>query len=139
MPGIFGDPTVRIIETEPIGLHKGFTVGAADVKIGQPVKLDATGKVVALAANDNAALYIGNCVQSKKVSEQVTVAMVARLVVNALSSAALNPGPVKYNGMDATTNKAKYTTLAATEEPLTVGWALTVASGALGAIEVALK
>lgn len=142
MPSTFGSPTTSIIKNEFNGLHLEFEVGATNIKIGQPVKLDATGKVVPLAANDNQALMIGHSIHNgtggQTPASKVTVAMKARAVVNALSNAALNPGPVKYASTDATTGKVKYATLGVSEEALTVGFALEVAAGANEEILVAV-
>jgi|SRR5690606_4475541 len=134
-----GTTTTTIIKSAINGLHLQFTVGATAVNLGQPVKLDATGKIVPLGATDKKELCIGTCIHTAAVGALATVAMKGRVVVNALSSAALTPvKPVKYASFDSTTGKCKYATIGTDEETLAVGWPLTVADGADDEIEVVL-
>ena len=89
-----------IFQHESHKLHIEFVVGATAVKRGQPVKLDATGKIVPWAKADLNVNCIGYSVHDGAVGDFATVIMRAFLVVLAINATAgaLAPGPVTYQG-----------------------------------------
>jgi hypothetical protein len=141
MPESLGSVTTSVIigEFSENVKHEGFVVGATDVKVGQPVKLDSTGKVVPIDGTDKSEYCIGTSIHNGTAGDTVTVASKFRGIVNALAGGAVTPGPVKYSAFDATTGLCKYVALGANEEGLTVGWAMTVAAADGDALVVALR
>lgn len=89
-------PTVFLTH-ESHKLHKEFTT-AAVVKRSQPCKIDATGKVVPLAAGDHRNLCIGISIHNAAAGENVTLVMKAFLTLLCQSPAATAAGPVQIVG-----------------------------------------
>lgn len=119
----FGGTTPRVViyKSESHKLHQAFPVKAS-VKIyaGNPVAITADG-TIELLTNVNEANYLGIAVTDNnnpayKESAnagpvEVTVAVQGFMIINAISEAALNAGPVEIGtGMDATNHFTKFKT-----------------------------
>jgi predicted RecA/RadA family phage recombinase len=113
---------------------------AADVKKGQPVKLTAAGKVTPWASADTKTFLLGVAHKDAATGELVTVVTRGYALINALSAAAINPGPVTYSSYDSstsvngTTGYSKYNATATDAERMAFN--LTVAAGADALIQV---
>lgn len=114
-------PQVVIYKSESHKLHQAFPVKAS-VKIyaGNPVAITIDG-TIELLTKDNEANYLGIAVTDNnnpayKESAnagpvEVTVAVQGFMIINAISEAALNAGPVEIGtGMDATNHFTKFKT-----------------------------
>lgn len=114
-------PRVVIYKSESHKLHQAFPVKAS-VKIyaGNPVAITTDG-TIELLTKDNEANYLGIAVTDNnnpayKESAnagpvEVTVAVQGFMIINAISEAALNAGPVEIGtGMDATNHFTKFKT-----------------------------
>lgn len=119
----FGGTTPRVViyKSESHKLHQAFPVKAS-VKIyaGNPVAITTDG-TIELLAKYNEANYLGIAVTDNnnpayKESAnagpvEVTVAVQGFMIINAISEAALNAGPVEIGtGMDATNHFTKFKT-----------------------------
>lgn len=119
----FGGTTPRVViyKSESHKLHQAFPVKAS-VKIyaGNPVAITTDG-TIELLTTDNEANYLGIAVTDNnnpayKESAnagpvEVTVAVQGFMIINAISEAALNAGPVEIGtGMDATNHFTKFKT-----------------------------
>lgn len=119
----FGGTTPRVViyKSESHKLHQAFPVKAS-VKIyaGNPVAITADG-TIELLTNANEANYLGIAVTDNinpayKESAnagpvEVTVAVQGFMIINAISEAALNAGPVEIGtGMDVTNHFTKFKT-----------------------------
>lgn len=119
----FGGTTPRVViyKSESHKLHQAFPVKAS-VKIyaGNPVAITIDG-TIELLTKDNEANYLGIAVTDNinpayKESAnaglvEVTVAVQGFMIINAISEAALNAGPVEIGtGMDATNHFTKFKT-----------------------------
>lgn len=119
----FGGTTPRVViyKSESHKLHQAFPV-KAPVKIyaGNPVAITADG-TIELLTKDNEANYLGIAVTDNnnpayKESAnagpvEVTVAVQGFMIINAISEAALNAGPVEIGtGMDATNHFTRFKT-----------------------------
>lgn len=119
----FGGTTPRVViyKSESHKLHQAFPVKAS-VKIyaGNPVAITAKG-TIELLTKDNEANYLGIAVTDNinpayKESAnagpvEVTVAVQGFMIINAISEAALDAGPVEIGiGMDATNHFTKFKT-----------------------------
>lgn len=119
----FGGTTPRVViyKSESHKLHQAFLVKAS-VKIyaGNPVAITTEG-TIELLTKDNEANYLGIAVTDNnnpayKESAnagpvEVTVAVQGFMIINAISEAALNAGPVEIGtGMDATNHFTKFKT-----------------------------
>lgn len=119
----FGGTTPRVViyKSESHKLHQAFPVKAS-VKIyaGNPVAIASDG-TIELLTKDNEANYLGIAVTDNnnpayKESAnagpvEVTVAVQGFMIINAISEAALNAGPVEIGtGMDATNHFTKFKT-----------------------------
>lgn len=119
----FGGTTPRVViyKSESHKLHQAFPVKAS-VKIyaGNPVAITADG-TIELLTKDNEANYLGIAVTDNnnpayKESAnagpvEVTVAVQGFMIINAISEADLNAGPVEIGtGMDATNHFTKFKT-----------------------------
>lgn len=119
----FGGTTPRVViyKSESHKLHQAFPVKAS-VKIyaGNPVAITSDG-TIELLTKDNEANYLGIAVTDNnnpayKESAnagpvEVTVAVQGFMIINAISEAALNAGPVEIGtGMDATNHFTKFKT-----------------------------
>lgn len=119
----FGGTTPRVViyKSESHKLHQAFPVKAS-VKIyaGNPVAITADG-TIELLTKANEANYLGIAVTDNnnpayKESAnagpvEVTVAVQGFMIINAISEAALNAGPVEIGtGMDATNHFTKFKT-----------------------------
>lgn len=120
----FGGTTPRVViyKSESHKLHQAFPVKAS-VKIyaGNPVAITTDGTTIELLTKDNEANYLGIAVTDSinpayKESAnagpmEVTVAVQGFMIINAISEAALNAGPVEIStGMDATNHFTKFKT-----------------------------
>lgn len=122
----FGGATPRVViyKSESHKLHQAFPVKAkASVKIyaGNPVAITADG-TIELLTKDNEANYLGIAVTDsinpayKELANagpvevtEVTVAVQGFMIINAISEAALDAGPVEIGtGMDATNHFTKF-------------------------------
>lgn len=114
-------PRVVIYKSESHKLHQAFPVKAS-VKIyaGNPVAITTDG-TIELLTDANEANYLGIAVTDNnnpayKESAnagpvEVTVAVQGFMIINAISEAALNAGPVEIGtGMDATNHFTKFKT-----------------------------
>lgn len=119
----FGGTTPRVViyKSESHKLHQAFLVKAS-VKIyaGNPVAITPDG-TIELLTNANEANYLGIAVTDNnnpayKESAnagpvEVTVAVQGFMIINAISAAALNAGPVEIGtGMDGTNHFTKFKT-----------------------------
>lgn len=119
----FGGTTPRVViyKSESHKLHQAFPVKAS-VKIyaGNPVAITTDG-TIELLTDANEANYLGIAVTDNnnpayKESAnagpvEVTVAVQGFMIINAISEAALNAGPVEIGtGMDATNHFTKFKT-----------------------------
>ena len=119
----FGGTTPRVViyKSESHKLHQAFPVKAS-VKIyaGNPVAITIDG-TIELLTKGNEANYLGIAVTDNnnpayKESAnagpvEVTVAVQGFMIINAISEAALNAGPVEIGtGMDATNHFTKFKT-----------------------------
>lgn len=119
----FGGTTPRavIYKSESHKLHQAFLVKAS-VKIyaGNPVAITTDG-TIELLTKDNEANYLGiavtdntNPAYKESVNAgpvEVTVAVQGFMIINAISEAPLNAGPVEIGtGMDATNHFTKFKT-----------------------------
>lgn len=119
----FGGTTPRVViyKSESHKLHQAFPVKAS-VKIyaGNPVAITAEG-TIELLTKGNEANYLGIAVtdnnnpaykeSANAGSVEVTVAVQGFMIINAISEAALNAGPVEIGtGMDATNHFTKFKT-----------------------------
>lgn len=119
----FGGTTPRVViyKSESHKLHQAFPVKAS-VKIyaGNPVAITPDG-TIELLTKDNEANYLGIAVTDNnnpayKESAnagpvEVTVTVQGFMIINAISEAALNAGPVEIGtGMDATNHFTKFKT-----------------------------
>jgi len=124
-------------------LHQEFIVAPAQtVRVGQPVKLNATGEITAVAANDNASVIIGISVHNAAAGETATIGMKAVAIVWARSAAAITTArPVKFsgvNGVEAAYGNYSNVAEDGSENILLVGWALDPASAINQTIRVAI-
>lgn len=119
----FGGTTPRVViyKSESHKLHQAFPVKAS-VKIyaGNPVAITTDG-TIELLTKDNEANYLGIAVtdninpaykeSANAGSVEVTVAVQGFMIINAISEAALNAGPVEIGtGMDDTNHFTKFKT-----------------------------
>lgn len=119
----FGGTTPRVViyKSESHKLHQAFPVkDPVGVKIyaGNPVAITAEGKIE-LLTKSNEANYLGIAVTDNNNpaykesvnagSVEVTVAIQGFMIINAISAAALNAGPVEIgSGMDDTNHFTKF-------------------------------
>jgi hypothetical protein len=117
----FGGTTPRVViyKSESHKLHQAFPVKAsAQIFAGNPVAITAEGEIE-LLTKDNEASYLGIAVTDNnnpayKESAnagpvEVTVAVQGFMIINAISEAALNAGPVEIaTGMDATNHFTRF-------------------------------
>lgn len=124
----FGGTTPRVViyKSESHKLHQAFPVKAS-VKIyaGNPVAITIDG-TIELLTKDNEANYLGIAVtdnnnpaykeSANAGSVEVTVAVQGFMIINAISEAALNAGPVEIGaGMDDTNHFTKFKTFTQAE------------------------
>lgn len=119
----FGGTTPRVViyKSESHKLHQAFPVKASvRIYAGNPVAITADG-TIELLTKDNEANYLGIAVTDNinpayKESAnagpvEVTVAVQGFMIINAISEADLNAGPVEIGtGMDATNHFTKFKT-----------------------------
>lgn len=119
----FGGTTPRVViyKSESHKLHQAFPVKASvRIYAGNPVAITPDG-TIELLTNVNEANYLGIAVtdninpaykeSANAGSVEVTVAVQGFMIINAISEAALNAGPVEIGtGMDATNHFTKFKT-----------------------------
>lgn len=119
----FGGTTPRVViyKSESHKLHQAFPVkDSVKIYAGNPVAITADGKIE-LLTKDNEANYLGIAVTDNinpayKESAnagpvEVTVAVQGFMIINAISEADLNAGPVEIGaGMDDTNHFTKFKT-----------------------------
>ena len=119
----FGGTTPRVViyKSESHKLHQAFPVKASvNIYAGNPVAITTDG-TIELLTKANEANYLGIAVTDNnnpayKESAnagpvEVTVAVQGFMIINAISEAALNAGPVEIGtGMDATNHFTKFKT-----------------------------
>lgn len=119
----FGGTTPRVViyKSESHKLHQAFPVKASvNIYAGNPVAITTDG-TIELLTRDNEANYLGIAVTDNnnpayKESAnagpvEVTVAVQGFMIINAISEADLNAGPVEIGtGMDATNHFTKFKT-----------------------------
>lgn len=119
----FGGTTPRVViyKSESHKLHQAFPVKASvNIYAGNPVAITTDG-TIELLTKDNEANYLGIAVTDNnnpayKESAnagpvEVTVAVQGFMIINAISEAALDAGPVEIGtGMDATNHFTKFKT-----------------------------
>lgn len=122
----FGGTTPRVViyKSESHKLHQAFPVKASvNIYAGNPVAITPDG-TIELLTKANEANYLGIAVtdninpaykeSANAGSVEVTVAVQGFMIINAISEAALNAGPVEIGaGMDATNHFTKFKTFAA--------------------------
>lgn len=133
-----GTTTARLfVKTQSHKLSHAFTAAEA-IKKSQPVKLKADGELEVLDLDDASRLCIGYALHDAADGEQVTVVLKGYAIVRATSGEAMNPGPCRVKGYDATNGRATYQDTGVTDA-LFDAWNLTVAGGADVAIDVILR
>lgn len=118
----FGGTTPRVViyKSESHKLHQAFHVKApVRIYAGNPVAITVDG-TIELLTKDNEANYLGIAVtdninpaykESANAGHvEVTVAVQGFMIINAISEAALDAGPVEIAGMDATSHFTKFKT-----------------------------
>lgn len=120
----FGGTTPRVViyKSESYKLHQAFPVEGSVKKIyaGNPVAITSDGKIE-LLTEANEANYLGIAVtdnnnpaykeSANAGSVEVTVAVQGFMIINAISEAPLDAGPVEIGtGMDATNHFTKFKT-----------------------------
>lgn len=119
----FGGTTPRVViyKSESHKLHQAFQVKApVRIYAGNPVAITADG-TIELLTKDNEANYLGIAVtdninpaykeSANAGSGEVTVAVQGFMIINAISEAAFDAGPVEIGtGMDATNHFTKFKT-----------------------------
>lgn len=119
----FGGTTPRVViyKSESHKLHQAFPVKASvGIYAGNPVAITAEG-TIELLTKDNEANYLGIAVtdnnnpaykeSANAGSVEVTVAVQGFMIINAISGAALDAGPVEIDtGMDTTNHFTKFKT-----------------------------
>lgn len=131
---LFGNPTpkAQLLTAEAHKLHLAFAVAAAQtIHLLQPVKLNATGELVAAGAADGAHLIIGHSFHDKPeeltYADEMTVIMRGHITCRVQAGVGgLVPGPVKWASWDAT-NKVNVYVVAA-DAATTQGHCLDVAA-----------
>ena len=146
--------TIFLKGAEAYKLHHEFTVATTkEVKRGQPVTLNVDGEVVPATGTSKFKDIIGYSIHNGKAGDLVTVAMKSYGIVYAMPNAALNAGPVAYDGLNTTQPSqnvgfstpssdgdgiyGSYKAAAADGSDL-AGWALDKAEGANDLIRVAI-
>lgn len=128
----FGGTTPRVViyKSESHKLHQAFLVKASvNIYAGNPVAITPDG-TIELLTKDNEANYLGIAVTDNnnpayKESAnagpvEVTVAVQGFMIINAISEADLNAGPVEIGtGMDATNHFTKFKTLTQADDAAT--------------------
>ena len=115
---------------------------AVAIKKGQPVKLDANGKVSLWTKANLRHTLIGYAYHDCAADELVTIWTRGYAVVYGISTAALSAGPVAYQGYDNATSLggavgySQYANSATAEE--NNAWALDSAAGANGLVRILL-
>lgn len=93
--------TIFLKGVEAHKLHHEFAVATGStVKRGQPVVLTAEGDVKPATSGEKSAKIIGVTIHNGKEKELVTIAMKAYGVIYAMPNAALDAGPVAYDGLN---------------------------------------
>lgn len=119
----FGGTTPRVViyKSESHKLHQAFLVkGSVKIYAGNPVAITPDG-TIELLTKANEANYLGIAVtdnnnpaykeSANAGSVEVTVAVQGFMIINAISEAALNAGPVEIStGMDDTKHFTKFKT-----------------------------
>ena len=119
----FGGTTPRVViyKSESHKLHQAFPVkDSVKIYAGNPVAITTEG-TIELLTKDNEANYLGiavtdnnNPAYKESVNAgpvEVTVAVQGFMIINAISEAALDAGPVEIStGMDATNHFTKFKT-----------------------------
>lgn len=118
----FGGTTPRVViyKSESHKLHQAFPVkDSVKIYAGNPVAITTDGKIE-LLTKANEANYLGIAVtdntnpaykESANAPGEVTVAVQGFMIINAISEAALNAGPVEIGtGMDTTNHFTKFKT-----------------------------
>lgn len=119
----FGGTTPRVViyKSESHKLHQSFPVkDSVKIYAGNPVAITTDG-TIELLTKSNEANYLGIAVtdninpaykeSANAGSVEVTVAVQGFMIINAISEAALNAGPVEIGtGMDATNHFTKFKT-----------------------------
>lgn len=138
MPATLGtaSKTIFINEVEGDKLTYEFLANA-QIYAGQPVKMNANESVDPMAAGDSNDIHIGVAMFDAAVGTLVTVAMRGYTVIYAMSSAALNAGPVEVAAYDGTNFWNKFATSTAVGK--TLGHSLDTAGAANVQIRVVLK
>ena len=115
--------TIWLKGPEAHKLHNEFEVAEGEVKVSQPVILDAEGKVKAAPAGTKKNLIIGYSIHNGKADELVTVVMVGFAMIYAKPAAAVTAGPVKTGVMNSGDNA--YLSVANTTDATDqMGWAI---------------
>lgn len=115
--------TIYLKGPESHKLHQAFTVATdASVMVGQPVKLNAEGQVLPAEASDNPKNIIGYSVHRGTEGDEVTIAMKAYALIYVKPKAAVEAGPVKYDGVN--TADKDYISVAAAGSGDHFGWCL---------------
>lgn len=130
----FGSPSKTIVlATEEDKIAIEFAAAAA-IKEGQPVKLDATGKVAIWAKADGRSSLLGFALMDAASGALVTIETRGYALLYGISAAAQASGLATINGYDTTTDVGGtkgYNTIGITAtDTEMIGWALDVAAGA---------
>lgn len=137
MPTTYGTTKKSVFFLPSHGLHISAPAAVA-IKQGTPLKLvGATGKWTPLTAGGIETDMVGVAAFDAAVDEECTAIVKGTCVLNALSSAATQAGPVEYvdNAVNANGDTVQRF-VTSTGVTKTVGYALDVAAGANVAIRV---
>lgn len=91
--------TVLSLEADKMNLE---FVAAASVKVGQPVKLTAAGKITPWAVSDGRKALVGYCYSDGAANDLVTVFTRGYMLIWALSNSTDAAGPACYRSYDTT-------------------------------------
>lgn len=135
----FGGPvgkTIYLKGAEAHKLHQAFTVATgAEVRNGQPVKLDEDGEVMPAASEELRENIIGYSIHDGKEGERVTIVVKAFAIIYCKSLDAFNAGKVSYGGQNTT--DPVYMNVASSDIVGTyIGWAIDKATAANQVVRV---
>lgn len=138
MPNSLGTQTPEVIvhKSESHKLHQEFD-NTVVISKGQLVKLDSTGKVVPIAADDDENVAIGYSIENSPANDKCTIATRGYGILKAQAQAALSPGPVQMKAFDTVTKLNQFATSSGQNKA--IGWSLDAAASAGDIILVLIK
>lgn len=129
--------TIFLKGAESHKLHQAFTVATEqEIKVGQPIVLNAAGEAVAAAADATTVNIVGYSIHKGVAGDVITVAMKAYGIIYAMSNAAVNAGGVAYAGQN--TKDKDYVSVKTAAAGTQFGWCLDKASAENEIVRVAI-